>query len=117
MGILTRGCFPMNERELFIAALRIANEGERSAYLDQSCADDPVLRKRIEALLRAHFESDDRLERPLVDQVITDVTIGSASGYPVTLSTAEGTLRSPQRGPASGHGDRRVSRRREAKCA
>jgi hypothetical protein len=35
----------MNERELFIAALRIANEGERSAYLDQSCADDPALKK------------------------------------------------------------------------
>ena len=91
----------MNERELFIAALRIANEGERSAYLDQSCADDPVLRKRIEALLRAHFESDDRLERPLVDQVITDTTIGSASGYPVTLSTG-GHAPEPERGPASG---------------
>ena len=90
----------MNERELFIAALRIANEGERSAYLDQSCADDPVLKKRVEALLRAHFESDDRFERPLVDQAIIDATIGSASGHPVT-EAAGGHAPGPEGGPAS----------------
>ncbi len=90
----------MNERELFIAALRIANEGERSAYLDQSCADNPDLKTRIEALLRAHFESDDGLERPLVDQVITDAT-NSASGHPVT-EPAEGHASEPEGGPAPG---------------
>ena len=69
----------MNERELFIAALQIASESERSAYLDQSCANNPALKKRIEALLRAHFETDDRLGRSLVAQEIIDATIHSAS--------------------------------------
>ena len=106
----------MNERELFIAALRIANEGERSAYLSQSCGDDPVLKKRVEALLRAHFESDDRLERPLVrsgkhrrHHWIRLWIPGDRSRRRVHSGVRrQSRLR---------HGDRRVSRRRETKCA
>ncbi len=91
----------MNERELFIAALQIANESERSAYLDQCCADNPDLKKRIVALLRAHFESDDRLERPLVDQEIIDAAINSASGHPVT-EAARAHAPEPEGVPAPG---------------
>ena len=74
----------MSERELFIAALQIDNESERSVYLDQICAGNPDLKKRIEALLRAHFETDHRLERPLVDHEIIDATIDSTSRGPAT---------------------------------
>ena len=77
----------MSERELFIAVLQIDNERERSAYLDQACAGNAELKKRIEALLRAHFETDQRLERPLVGHEIVDATIGSASGEPESEST------------------------------
>jgi eukaryotic-like serine/threonine-protein kinase len=73
----------MSERELFIAALQIDDESERSAFLDQSCAGNPELKKRIEALLHAHFETDHRLERPLVDPEAVD----SASGGPATEAT------------------------------
>ncbi len=31
--------------------------GERSAYLEQSCAGDPALRQRIDALLQAHAQA------------------------------------------------------------
>src|SRR5262249_15867996 len=49
----------MNDAEerlmtVFSAALERGQDGERQAYLDQACADDPALRHRVEALLRAH---------------------------------------------------------------
>src|SRR5262249_40038727 len=49
----------MNDAEerlmtVFLAALERGSAGERQAYLDQACADDPALRHRVEALLRAH---------------------------------------------------------------
>jgi tetratricopeptide (TPR) repeat protein len=39
---------------LFAAALDYGSDAERTAYLDRACADDPVVRERLEALLRAH---------------------------------------------------------------
>ena len=39
---------------VFSAALARGSTAERQAYLDQACADDPHLRQRVEALLRAH---------------------------------------------------------------
>jgi serine/threonine protein kinase/tetratricopeptide (TPR) repeat protein len=49
----------MNDAEehlmsVFSVALERGSAGERQAYLDQACADDPALRARVEALLRAH---------------------------------------------------------------
>src|SRR5262249_57115790 len=35
-------------------ALARGSTAERQVYLDQACADDPALRHRVEALLRAH---------------------------------------------------------------
>jgi eukaryotic-like serine/threonine-protein kinase len=39
---------------LFAAALECGSDAERTAYLDRACADDHVVRDRLEALLRAH---------------------------------------------------------------
>ena len=86
LGILAGG-FGMSERELFIAALQIDDESQRSAYLDQLCSGNPELKKRIEALLRAHFETDHRLERPLVDHEIADATVDSDAGRPDAQAT------------------------------
>jgi hypothetical protein len=49
----------MNDAEehlmtVFSAALESGSAAERQAYLDRACADDPALRHRVEALLRAH---------------------------------------------------------------
>src|SRR5262249_25265339 len=48
---------------LFATAAALAGPGERAAYLDQACADDPALRARVEALLRAHDQTGHLLDR------------------------------------------------------
>ncbi len=92
----------MNERELFIAALQIENETERTAYLDQHCAGNPELKKRIEALLRAHFETDQGLERPLAEPKDIGATIDSPSGGPASEATGVHTPR-PDGDPRNGN--------------
>jgi hypothetical protein len=44
----------MTERSLFFELLEIADPGERAAYLDRECSDNPTLRSEVESLLRAH---------------------------------------------------------------
>src|SRR6185436_13000887 len=44
----------MNERAIFTEALDRDTPDDRAAYLDEACAGDPVLRARVEALLRSH---------------------------------------------------------------
>jgi tetratricopeptide (TPR) repeat protein len=52
---------------VFAAALALATPAERAAYLEMACANDPVLRARIEALLRAHDRAGHILDRPATD--------------------------------------------------
>ena len=52
----------MTEATIFIAALEKATEAERAAFLADVCAGDERLRRRVEALLRAHAEPDDILD-------------------------------------------------------
>jgi serine/threonine protein kinase/Tfp pilus assembly protein PilF len=48
---------------IFSAALDRESEGERAAYLDEACKDNPGLRERVEALFRAHEQVGGFLER------------------------------------------------------
>ncbi len=43
----------MNERDIFIAALQ-KEPAERAAFLDEVCAGEAALRRRVEVLLKAH---------------------------------------------------------------
>jgi hypothetical protein len=61
----------MQEQSLFIAALEIEDPAERGAFLDRACADDPVLRQRIERLLQRHQQSDSFLEALAEAVVVT----------------------------------------------
>src|SRR5262245_43558027 len=54
----------MSEASIFAAALDKATDAERAAYLTEACAGDDKLRRRVEALLRAHAESDDLIDPP-----------------------------------------------------
>ncbi len=54
----------MTEESLFAAVLERADPAARAAFLDGACAADPALRRRVEALLEAHFGSVGFLERP-----------------------------------------------------
>jgi hypothetical protein len=59
----------MNERDLFIGALQRPEPTQREAYLEQECAGDAALRRRVEVLLGAHAEAGGILKAPwlLVD--------------------------------------------------
>src|SRR5689334_18997081 len=54
----------MNEANIFAAALEKSSLEEREAFLAQACAGDEKIRRRVEALLRAHNEPDDLLDEP-----------------------------------------------------
>lgn len=49
--------------ELFAAALE-REPGQREAFLQAACADDPALRAEVESLLAAHAQADDFIETP-----------------------------------------------------
>src|SRR5689334_17630563 len=57
---------PKNARDIFLAAVE-RPAAERPAFLDAACAGDAELRRRVEALLRAHDEPGSLLDRPAVD--------------------------------------------------
>ncbi len=52
----------MTEATIFITALDKPTKAERAAFLAEACGGDERLRRRIEALLRAHAEPDDILD-------------------------------------------------------
>jgi hypothetical protein len=57
---------PGRDVVIFTEALRLAAE-ERAAFLDRACAGDENLRRKVEALLRAHERVGDFLEMPPVE--------------------------------------------------
>src|SRR5262249_19068698 len=65
------GNIAMREREIFDAALAIANPAERSAYLAEVCSGDHALREHIEGLLDMHRELGDFLELAAPSPVAT----------------------------------------------
>ena len=52
----------MTEELIFHAALERADPAERSAYLNEACAGDTALRRRVEGLLQAHDTATGFLE-------------------------------------------------------
>jgi WD40 repeat protein len=54
---------------IFIAALERATAAERAAFLDEACAGDEGLRRRVERLLGAHVQAGAFLERPVAEAV------------------------------------------------
>src|SRR5437868_5923018 len=59
----------MSERDIFTAALQITDQAAQLAYLDEACAGDEAMRRRIEVLLRTHKKVGDYLEQPAVEQM------------------------------------------------
>ncbi len=71
----------MSERDVFTAALQIADPAERSSYLDKACAGDAALRQRVGMLLATHESAGNFLERPAVEPI-------EADGAPASDATA-----------------------------
>jgi eukaryotic-like serine/threonine-protein kinase len=61
----------MNNRSLaedvFFAALEKPDPAERAAYLDEACAGNESLRRRVEVMLAAHPQVGQFLERPIAE--------------------------------------------------
>jgi predicted ribosomally synthesized peptide with SipW-like signal peptide len=56
----------MNEVDLLTEALNRTDPAERATFLDQACAGNSELRRRLEELLAAHAHSKSPLDRPPV---------------------------------------------------
>ena len=53
---------PNDAKSIFLAAVERKSRTERDAYLNDVCGQDSTLRKRVEALLRAHDDPDSDFE-------------------------------------------------------
>ncbi len=58
----------MNERTIFFEALDLP-PNDRAAFLDEACANNPSLKRRIETLLQKHDTDIDFLRLPVVEQL------------------------------------------------
>jgi tRNA A-37 threonylcarbamoyl transferase component Bud32 len=58
---------PSPAEVIFFAALEKATPAERAAYLDEACAGNETLRRRVEAMLAAHPRVGQFLERPVAE--------------------------------------------------
>jgi hypothetical protein len=60
---------PLNPRRVqavFLEAADYHDPVDRAAILDRECSNDPELRRRVEALLRAHDEFNSFLNEPVI---------------------------------------------------
>ncbi|MDA8745511.1 serine/threonine protein kinase [Rubripirellula amarantea] len=55
----------LTERAIFLQAIEEENLDDRSAYLDDACGDDVVLRASVESLLKAHEGPAKLLDQPI----------------------------------------------------
>ena len=54
---------PKRVQAVFLAAVEQPDPAGRAAVLDRECSDDPELRGRVEALMRAHDRPDHAFDR------------------------------------------------------
>jgi serine/threonine protein kinase/tetratricopeptide (TPR) repeat protein len=64
----------MTEETIFALALEKKDATTRQAFLDEACASDPVLRARVEALLKSHEEAGEFLQGARASTGATDGT-------------------------------------------
>lgn len=68
----------MNEREVFLAALDIAEPEARAAFLQKTCGQNVTLRRQVDDLLKEHFSNDSFLAGPALEAGESE-TLESAS--------------------------------------
>jgi len=64
----------MQIQEIFLAALEIDDLQQRADYLMQACGNDPVLHRKVTALLAAHEWSGEFLDIPALQQMARDLS-------------------------------------------
>src|SRR5262245_38903676 len=83
---------PDTIKKLFLEATEKATPAERAAFLDEACAGDAALRRRVEALLLAHDQPHRLLDQPAVEHLA-----GSPPAEPEAEGEALAFLAPPQR--------------------
>jgi serine/threonine protein kinase/Tfp pilus assembly protein PilF len=108
----------LTPKAVFDSAHEITDPIEREAYLDQVCGDAPDLRRRVEALLRAHEKAGSFLETPSLPEDVTGPyqpeTDGPGGQHPTTAEPLPGhdprlTQPEPAAGPGQDGDDRQAS--------
>src|SRR5262249_40250529 len=69
-----QGARAMTEETIFTAAREKQSPTERSAFLDEACGGDAALRQRVEALIEAHEQAADFLEKPAAEQIAAGIS-------------------------------------------
>jgi WD40 repeat protein len=59
-------------KSIFMAALE-KPATDRAAYLDEACAGDSVLRRRIDKLLKLHEQPDAMLDQPAAEHIVAEM--------------------------------------------
>src|SRR5262249_1143202 len=77
------GYAAMTESVVFLAAVQLPAP-DRAAYLDEACRNNPELRRRVEALLRAHATPDDLPAPPVAAPRATLAHVGDTAAPPPT---------------------------------
>jgi eukaryotic-like serine/threonine-protein kinase len=83
---------PKRVHAVFLIAVEQTDPAGRAALLDRECANDAELRQGVEALLRAHDEPDNSLDRPAV--------AGSQTGDEVSCNGSADSAPPPAPRPA-----------------
>jgi serine/threonine protein kinase len=78
--------------EIFLRAVEAGSPAGRAAVLDRACRDDAELRRKVEALLKAHDQAGSFLDRPAPG--LTDDWTG-ATGEAATLPGEEAAASAP----------------------
>lgn len=66
---------PNLAKSLFLQALELPSQEERSAFLDQACASQPELRGRVENLLQSAATPDSLLDQPAIEIDATQIVV------------------------------------------
>src|SRR5262245_16728212 len=84
---------------IFFAALEKGSPQERAAYLDEACAGDPDLRRRVEKMLAAQARAGTFLEQPalatgaiLLDRPVTEAPGTVIGNYKLLELIGEGGM-------------------------
>ena len=57
---------PKRVQAVFLEAVNYHDPADRAVFLDAACSADAELRRRVEALLKAHDEFNDFLNQPFI---------------------------------------------------
>src|SRR5205085_10565209 len=90
--LIKRRTHPMNELDLFEAAIALTDPVQRAALLDRECAGRPELRARLEELLAAHGQVNILLDQNFARGIAIDSPGDAVTADAVTRAETVGTI-------------------------